>query len=83
MQPCNLSAAIVPSEWCSALIHPILKPNTPDPKNPANYRGIVLQFKVLSSKSIVKFSMLEFLTGLRQVTSSQISRIVLDLTVPV
>ena len=50
MQPCNLSAAIVPSEWCSALVHPILKPNIPDPRNPANYRGIALQsvvFKVL------------------------------------
>jgi len=49
-QPCNLSAAIVPSEWCSALVHPILKPNIPDPRNPANYRGIALQsvlFKVL------------------------------------
>ena len=45
MQPCNnLSAAIVPSEWCSALIHPILKPNTPDPRN---YRGIALQSVVL------------------------------------
>ena len=50
MQPCNLSAAIVPSEWCSALVHPTLKPNIPDPRNPANYRGIALQsvvFKVL------------------------------------
>ena len=50
MQPCNLSAAIVPSEWCSALVHPILKPNIPDPRTPANYRGIALQsvvFKVL------------------------------------
>ena len=44
MQPCNLSAAIVPSECCSALIHPILKPNTPDPRN---YRGIALQSVVL------------------------------------
>ena len=50
IRPCNLSAAIVPSEWCSALVHPILKPNTPYPRNPANYRGIALQsvvFKVL------------------------------------
>ena len=50
MQPCNLSTAIVPSEWCSALVHPILKPNIPGPRTPANYRGIALQsvvFKVL------------------------------------
>ena len=40
-------SAIIPSEWCSALIHPILKPNTPDPRNPANYRGIALQSVVL------------------------------------
>jgi len=44
MQPCNLSAALVPSEWCSALIHPILKPNTPDLRK---YRGIALQSVVL------------------------------------
>ena len=47
IQPCNLSAAIVPSKWCSALVHPILKTNTPDPRNPANYRGIALQSAVL------------------------------------
>ena len=44
MQLCNLSAAIVPLEWCSALVHPILKPNTPDPRN---YRGIAVQSVVL------------------------------------
>jgi len=78
MQPCNLSAAIVPSEWCSALVHPILKPNTPDPRTPANYRGIALQSVVF-----VKFSMLDFQTGLRQITSCQMSRVILDLTIPV
>ena len=72
-------SAIVPSEWCSALIHPILKPNTPDPRNPANYRGIALQSVVLK----VLCKMLDFLTGLSQITSCQMSRMVLDLTVPV
>ena len=80
MQPCNLSAAIVTSKWCSALIHPTLKPNTPDPRNPANYRGIALQSVDLK---VPKFSMLDFPTGLRQITSCQMSRIVLDLTIPV
>ena len=77
MQPCNLSAAIVLMEWCSALVHP----NTPDPRNPANYRDIALQSVVL--KSFVKFSMLDFPTGLRQIPSCQMSRVVLDLTIPV
>ena len=40
-------SALVPSDWCSALIHPILKPNTTDPRNPINYRGIALQSVVL------------------------------------
>ena len=42
-------SAVVPTAWCSALIHPILKPNTPDPRNPANYRGIALQSTVLKA----------------------------------
>ena len=40
-------SALVPSDWCSALIYPILKPNTADPRNPVNYRGIALQSVVL------------------------------------
>ena len=35
-------SALVP-----ALIHPILKPNTTDPRTPVNYRGIALQSVVL------------------------------------
>ena len=42
-------SAVVPEAWCSALIHPILKPNMPDPRNPANYRGIALQSTVLKA----------------------------------
>jgi len=38
-------SAIVPSECCSALIHPIMKPNSPDPRNPANYSGICNNFE--------------------------------------
>ena len=72
-------SAIVPSEWCSALIHSILRLNTPGPRNPANYRGIALQSVVLK----VLCKMLDFLTGLSQITSCQMSRMVLDLTVPV
>ena len=41
------NSALIPSDWCSALIHPILKPNTTDPRNPVNYRGIALQSVVL------------------------------------
>jgi len=76
MQPCDLSAAIVPSEWCSALVHPILKPNIPDPRNPANYRGIALQ-------SVVLKVLCKVLNGRLPDWSEtcQMSRIVLDLTV--
>ena len=42
-------SAVVPEAWCSALIHPILKPNMPDLRNPANYRGIALQSTVLKA----------------------------------
>ena len=37
-------SALVPSDWCSALIHPILKPNTTDLRN---HHGIALQSVVL------------------------------------
>ena len=81
MQPCNLSAAKVHSEWCSALLHPILKPNIPDPRNPANYRSIALQSVVL--KVLCKVLNARLSTGLRQITSYQMSRVVFDLTIPV
>jgi len=71
----SYDSAIVPSEWCSALIHPILKPNTPDPRNPANYRGIALQSVVLEVFCKV--------LNARLSDWSERNRMVLDLTVPV
>ena len=59
-------------EWCSALVHP----NTPDPRNPANYRVIALQ-------SVVLKVLCKVLNGRLPDWSEtcQMSRIVLDLTV--
>jgi len=77
MQPCNLSAAVVPSEWYSAPIHPILKPNTPDPRN---YRRIALQSVVLQVLCKVLNARL---SKTNYILSDEQNCFRLDLTIPV
>ena len=81
VQPCYLSAVIVPSEWCSALVHPILKPNIPDPRNPANYRGIALQSVVFKVLCNVLNARLSDWSETNYILSDEQS--CLDLTIPV
>ena len=72
-------------------IHPSLKTNSYTPADPiarnpaiANYTEVFLS-KVLSLKSfVINFSMLDIPTGLQhQITFCQMSRMSLDLTIPV
>ena len=61
--------------------HPILKPNTTDPRNPINYHGIALQTVVL--KVFCEVLNAGSLTGQRQTGFYYVNKMVLGLTIPV